>query len=144
MKAFILLALTTLVYSLEPLCLPGNTLCQSQDAAGCCPYSDGVCCPGMEMCCPAGYQCNAEEKTCTKANGFLSLVGIPKALEKPLDFPSLEKIIKCVKDVFPVVIEVREAIKDYEAGDNAKLAKDLALLSANGAVMLMECAQMII
>lgn len=145
MKTLILLALTvSMVYSSNLGCGENSTLCASSDGAICCPYSNGVCCPGIEKCCPSGYKCNAEEGTCSKGNDFLSLVGIMKPQQKPVSFPDLESIVKCVKDIVPVISEVYEAIKDYEEGKRDALLEVLVRLAGDGTRLTVDCAKVVI
>lgn len=146
MKTLILLALTvSMVASLDLGCGENTTLCQSSNGEICCPYTQGVCCAGAQKCCPNGYECNTEEGVCTKAgNDFLSFVGIMKPLEKPAQFPDIESIIKCIRDVIPVVSEVGEAIKDYEEGKRDELLELLVKLAADGTRLSVDCAKVII
>ncbi|KAM9831231.1 granulin b [Neosynchiropus ocellatus] len=48
-------------------CRGGTTCCKGASGQwACCPLSQAVCCSDGEHCCPNGYKCNMEEKTCDK------------------------------------------------------------------------------
>ncbi|CAI5451190.1 unnamed protein product [Caenorhabditis angaria] len=32
---------------------------------GCCPFTNGICCPGFHTCCPSGFQCT-DSGTCKR------------------------------------------------------------------------------
>lgn len=48
-------------------CAAGTTCCRLQTGEwGCCPLVKAVCCNDHEHCCPQGYTCNMQTKTCEK------------------------------------------------------------------------------
>eukprot|EP01017_Pseudomicrothorax_dubius_P024719 TRINITY_DN2625_c0_g2_i1.p1 TRINITY_DN2625_c0_g2~~TRINITY_DN2625_c0_g2_i1.p1 ORF type:complete len:232 (-),score=40.35 TRINITY_DN2625_c0_g2_i1:55-750(-) len=50
-------------------CPDGFTCCQRESGEyGCCPYSNAVCCPDHEHCCPQNYQCG--NGRCYRDNEF--------------------------------------------------------------------------
>jgi len=53
------------------VCGPFDTCCSlgfdeewGEEIFACCEFENAVCCKDFEGCCPSGYECNAETKTC--------------------------------------------------------------------------------
>ena len=46
------------------LCSEDQTCCMNKfGEMGCCPYKNGICCPGGQ-CCPVGMECNMDKMRC--------------------------------------------------------------------------------
>ena len=46
------------------LCSEDQTCCMNKyGEKGCCPYKNGICCPGGQ-CCPFGMECNLDKMRC--------------------------------------------------------------------------------
>ena len=53
-------------------CPSGSTCCeQANGDYGCCPLSGAVCCLDKVHCCPEGYTCDTDAKTCVKGDSVL-------------------------------------------------------------------------
>ncbi|XP_047465155.1 granulin b [Mugil cephalus] len=60
-------------------CASGTTCCKLPSGEwGCCPLVKAVCCADHEHCCPQGYTCNMETKTCEKKIYDLFLQSLPQ------------------------------------------------------------------
>lgn len=60
-------ALTDVKCDDKSSCASGTTCCKLQTGEwGCCPLVKAVCCTDHEHCCPQGYTCNMQTKTCEK------------------------------------------------------------------------------
>ena len=56
-------------------CSSGSTCCLlASGAYGCCPQVNAVCCKDKIHCCPSGYECNLDEKTCTKGDSIVTIL----------------------------------------------------------------------
>ena len=50
------------------ICSEDQTCCINKyDEMGCCPYKNGICCPGGQ-CCPVGMECNLDKMRCDYVN----------------------------------------------------------------------------
>ncbi|KAM6896946.1 granulin b [Xenentodon cancila] len=59
-------------------CASGTTCCKLQTGEwGCCPLVKAVCCADHEHCCPQGYTCNMQTKTCEKSISRFLLGSLP-------------------------------------------------------------------
>ncbi|XP_061563667.1 granulin b [Cololabis saira] len=59
-------------------CASGTTCCKLQTGEwGCCPLVKAVCCADHEHCCPQGYTCNMQTKTCEKKMHAWPLAPLP-------------------------------------------------------------------
>jgi hypothetical protein len=60
----------------DPVICPDNSTCDplktccrlSFGSYGCCPYSDGVCCPEINYCCPGNSRCGFKYGECLPVN----------------------------------------------------------------------------
>lgn len=67
--------------AVDPLLCPDNSTCDPLkkccllsnfgDAYGCCPYSNGVCCPELNYCCPENTKCGKQYGECVPVNQML-------------------------------------------------------------------------
>lgn len=71
------------------VCGPYDTCCSlgfdeewGEEIFGCCEFENAVCCKEFEGCCPSGYECNAETKTCINEGREL-----PGSSNSPTDPP---------------------------------------------------------
>ena len=43
------------------VCSENEICCRMNDNSwGCCPFTEGICCPGMDTCCPINTKCTKE------------------------------------------------------------------------------------
>lgn len=65
-------------------CAAGTTCCKLQTGEwGCCPLVKAVCCADHEHCCPQGYTCNMQTKTCEKKNHNVLVLTVPQSKVVP-------------------------------------------------------------
>ena len=67
--------------AVDPIVCPDNSTCDPLktcclflnlgNSYGCCPFSDGVCCPDFNYCCPGNTQCGKQYGECNPINKMI-------------------------------------------------------------------------
>ena len=158
------ISLTTSTVCRDGSQCPGTTTCcLTPQGVGCCPYANGTCCADGLSCCPNTYNCDISAGRCVKAAyEFLSFLETEPStmtsaiLSSPIaptveffDFlPNFEGIspadlMKCVKDIQPVIADVIDIFKGFKDGDKAALEKLILKITADGLTLTNDCWKII-
>lgn len=131
-------------------CPGNNTCCLTGRGVGCCPYPNANCCGSGDHCCPNQFSCDSAgcQRAQLNHNSFLEFLETTDTSMKELTFQAKEEkstmgeIIKCIEDIKPIGIEMKEALMKLDINDKASIEvvkKAILQLAQEGKMASFEC-----
>lgn len=157
-KIKILILLLSLTFILSTIC-PDNrkttcgddlTCCKYVTGVyGCCPYKEAVCCSDGLHCCPTGYECSANNSSCSRKSGLFQIAeikhvdyNVQELVLKILNSPSVTDILNCLKTIVPIAKDIQAAVNAFVNKDWNTAVDSLTQAFSHGLETAAQCAKL--